>query len=130
MFACRGIRGAVRADHNTREAIIEATRELLTALVAANQVEQETVASIFLTTTPDLNAEFPAYVLREMGWSNVPLLCAREINVPHGMKSVVRVLMHVNTEKSQTEIRHIYLGETAALRPDLAEGRGGEASQP
>lgn len=122
MTFVRGVRGAVRAGRNTSESILDATEELLVAVVEANQIATEDIASIFLTTTPDLNAEFPAYVVRKLGWSLVPLLCAREIDVPHGMSSLVRVLIHVNTNKGQHEIKHVYLGETAKLRPDLADG--------
>jgi len=122
MTAVRGIRGAVRAEQNTREAILNATRDLILAMIEANRIESENVASVFLTTTPDLNAEFPAYVVRQLGWSQVPLLCASEIDVPHAMSSLVRVLIHVNTDCRQDQIKHIYLGETAKLRPDIDQG--------
>jgi len=121
MTMVRGIRGATRAGENTKEEIMSATEELLLRMVEENDVAREDIASIFLTTTPDLNAEFPAYVTRRMGWNSVPVLCAREIDVPHGMAAVIRVMMHVNTELAQTEIKHVYLGGTAVLRPDLAE---------
>lgn len=115
----RGIRGAITAKANTKGDIFEATKELLKAIVEANQIDPEDIASIFLTTTPDLNADFPASAARELGWHLVPLLCAREIDVPNAMSRLIRVLMHVNTAKSQAEIRHLYLGEAAVLRPDL-----------
>jgi chorismate mutase len=118
-YFVRGIRGANTAKGNTKEDIFLATKELLMALVEANQIETEDIASVFLTTTPDLNADFPAYAARELGWDLVPLLCAREIDVPNAMPSLIRVLMHVNTRKSQPEIRHLYLGDAASLRPDL-----------
>lgn len=92
-------------------------------MVKENAVEIEEIASIFFTLTPDLDAEFPALAARELGWQYVPLLCAREIGVPGAMTGVVRVLMHVNTEKSQKELKHVYLGKTAALRADLGEER-------
>lgn len=120
-YFVRGIRGANTAKGNTKEDIFLATKELLMALVKANQIETEDIASAFLTTTPDLNADFPAYAARELGWDLVPLLCAREIDVPNAMPSLIRVLMHVNTRKSQAEIRHLYLGDAASLRPDLTE---------
>ena len=121
MILIRGIRGATRAANNTREDILSATEELLNEMTAANGIDIDYIASVFLTTTPDLNAEFPAYVTRQMGWKTVPVLCASEIDVPHGMSGVIRVMMHVNTEKSAKEIKHVYLGGTAVLRPDLAE---------
>ena len=116
----RGIRGAITASGNTAEEISEATKELLQTLVEVNQIDTEDIASIFLTTTPDLNADFPASAARELGWILVPLLCAREIDVPNKMTKIIRVLMHVNTAKTQSEIKHLYLGQAASLRPDLA----------
>lgn len=116
----RGIRGAITVEGNTAEEICKATKELLLALIRANEIETEDIASIFLTTTPDLNADFPATAAREMGWTLVPLLCAREIDVPNRMSKLIRVLMHVNTDKTQAEIKHQYLGQASTLRPDLA----------
>ncbi len=116
----RGIRGATTADANTREAILEATKELLEAVVEANDVQRDHVASVFFTTTPDLNAEYPAVAVREVGWVDVPLLCGHEMNVPGGLPRCLRVLMHVNTDRPPSEIRHVYLREATALRPDLA----------
>jgi chorismate mutase len=117
----RGIRGAIRAEANSREAIFEATTKLLGEILKRNELKEEDIASMFLTTTPDLNADFPAYAVRGNGLSLVPVLCAREIDVPGAMPGLVRVLLHVNTEKTQREIHHVYLGEAAKLRPDLAE---------
>jgi chorismate mutase len=122
MAAVRGIRGAVRAEENTREAILEATRSLLEKIAEANRLEAEDIVSILLTATVDLNADFPAYAVRELGWTRVPVLCAQEIEVPNSMTRLVRVLLHVNTSKSQGEIKHQYLGETRSLRPDLSGG--------
>ena len=115
----RGIRGAITVKENTTQEIFEATAELLRNIVEANGIKTEDIASVFLTTTPDLNADFRATAAREMGWSLVPLLCAREIDVPGSMPRLIRVLMHVNTCKKQDEIKHLYLGEAAVLRPDL-----------
>jgi chorismate mutase len=92
-------------------------------MVKENAVDVEEIASIVFTLTPDLDAEFPSLAARELGWQYVPLLCACEIGVPGAMTGVVRVLMHVNTEKSQKELKHVYLGKAAALRADLGEGR-------
>lgn len=115
----RGIRGAVRVESNNKEAIFAATGELLKQIIESNDLRGEDIASIFLTTTPDLTADFPAYAVRGNGLQHVPVLCSTEIAVPGAMTRVVRMLLHVNTEKEQTEIKHIYLGETARLRPDL-----------
>jgi chorismate mutase len=91
-------------------------------MLSANEIETENIASIFFTTSPDLNADYPAYVLREMGYLQIPLMCATEIDVPGGLPRVIRVLIHLNTDKKQSEIRHLYLGEAARMRPDLNGG--------
>lgn len=117
----RGIRGAIAVGENTAEEIFSGTEELLRRIVEENEINTEDIASVFLTTTPDLNAEFPATAARRMGWTLVPLLCAREIDVPGRMPRLIRVLMHVNTSKTQEEIKHQYLGEASVLRPDLME---------
>jgi chorismate mutase len=116
----RGIRGAIRVKDNSQESIFTATKELLLTMVQKNEVELEEIASIFLTATPDLNAEFPAYAARDLGWTMVPLLCAQEIGVPGSMTRLIRILIHFNTTKGQNEISHQYLGEAGQLRPDLA----------
>jgi chorismate mutase len=118
---CRGVRGATTADANTKEAIIEATKELLQLLVAANQIDPADIGSIFLTATPDLDAEFPAQAARQMGWDDVALLCAHEMAVPGALKSCLRVLIHWNTPRSQAEIKHVYTRGASALRPDRAK---------
>ncbi len=116
----RGIRGAICVEANTREAIHAATRRLLEQIFAANEVDTEAIASIFITATPDLNADFPAYAAREMGLTLVPLMCTIELDIPGAMQRVIRVLVHINTDKSQAEIKHQYLGDAASLRPDLS----------
>ncbi len=117
----RGIRGATSVEANTKEAIIGAARELLAAILEANDFKVEDVASAFFTTTVDLNAEFPAVAARELGWTNVALLCGNEMNVPGGMPRCLRVLIHVNTEKGAGDLRHVYLREARALRPDISK---------
>ena len=116
----RGVRGATTATANTREAICSATQELLRRLIEANEIPMEEIASAFFTVTDDLDAEYPALAAREIGWVYVPLLCAREIAVPGGLARCIRVLLHVNTEKTQEQIRHVYLREAAILRPSFA----------
>lgn len=115
---CRGVRGATTVPENTREAILRETRRLLALMIHLNGIQAEDVASAILTTTPDLNAEFPALAARQLGWKQVPLLCGHEMNIPGQMPRVVRVLIHWNTTKTQGEIVHVYLGEAAKLRPD------------
>lgn len=120
MPSIRGIRGANVVTDNSRAAILDATRVLLEAMVQANGIRLQDIISVFFTLTPDLNAEFPALAARDMGWNQVPLLCATEIGVPGAMPRCLRILMHVETERSPEEMRHVYLGETARLRPDLS----------
>lgn len=115
----RGIRGATTVTANTREAILEASKELLTAMLEANGLGVESVASAFFTTTPDLNAEFPALAAREMGWSDVALLCGHEMNVPGSLPQCLRILLHVNTDKAASDIHHVYLRGARVLRPDF-----------
>jgi len=116
----RGVRGATTATANTREAVLEATRELLQEVLRANAItEPEDIASILFTTTPDLTATFPAEAAREIGLQLVPLLCASEIAVPGRLMRCIRVLLHVNTVKPLREIVHIYLREAKTLRPDI-----------
>lgn len=116
MLACRGIRGATIASENTARAIYGATRELLTRLIEANQIEEENVAAVYFTTTPDLNAGFPAAAARQLGWNNTALMGASEIGVPGSLTRCIRVLILYNTEKSQREMVNIYLNGTDALR--------------
>lgn len=121
VLRCRGLRGATTAAANSPEAILEATRELLGQLVARNDVAVEEIVSIFFTVTDDLDAVHPALAARELGWVEVALLCALEIPVPSSVRRCVRVLLHVNTTKSQAELRHVYLREAIGLRPDFGE---------
>lgn len=117
-WSCRGIRGATTCTENTREAILSATRELLMAIVKLNNIDVETVGSAFLTTTNDLNADYPAVAARQIGWHDVPLLCAHEMNVAHGLPMCIRVMIMWNTNKSQDEVIHVYLRDAVKLRPD------------
>ena len=115
-FMCRGIRGAITAESNTKENILAATTELLKELVEVNNVDKNDVAALFLTTSPDLNAEFPAVAARQMGWELVPLLCGHEMAVPDSLGKCIRVLILINTEKRPDEINHIYLRDAVNLR--------------
>lgn len=117
---CRAIRGATTADSNTAEDIHEATTEMLRTLLALNAMEPDDLVSLFFTTTSDLNATFPAVAARELGLEQIPLMCAHEMNVPGALDMVVRVLVHVNTAKKPSEIRHVYLKRATELRPEWA----------
>lgn len=120
----RGVRGATICDRNTKEAIRASTGELLQALMAANGIKKEDVACAFLTTTRDLNAEFPAAGAREMGWVEVALLCGHEMDVPGALQGVIRVMLVVNSNKRPGEIKHVYLKGASQLRPQLSQDGG------
>ena len=118
-MAVRGIRGAITAAANSEDAIVGATTRLLQEIVVANGVLAADIAAVFFTTTPDLNAEFPAAAARALGWRDVPLLCGHEMSVPDRLGSCIRVMMLINTEKGQKDVRHVYMDGAASLRPDL-----------
>ena len=121
MAICRGVRGATTVKENNREAILSATRELLTQMIEANDIQPDDVASVIFTTTADLTSEYPALAARQLGWQDVALLCAQEIGVPNSINHCIRILLHWNTEKLASEIRHIYINDAVNLRPDRAE---------
>ena len=114
----RGLRGATTAATNTREAILEATEELLSALQRANGFAPEDVESAIFTSSPDLSAEYPARAARRLGWTEVPLLGAAEVAVPGGLPRCIRVLLHFYTSKPPGALKHMYLRDAATLRPD------------
>lgn len=116
--SCRGIRGATTADANTSEAILQATRELLLLLIEANDLDSQDIASAIFTTTPDLNADFPALAARQLGWHDVALMCGHEMSVPGALGQCIRVLIHWNTTKTQAEVKHIYTRGARNLRPE------------
>jgi chorismate mutase len=118
-LCCRGVRGAITVDENDENEILLATRELLQAIVNANEMREQDVASVFFTVTPDLDAVCPAAAARQMGWTRTALLCLQEMVVPGSLPRCIRVLIHWNTERSIDEIHHVYLGEARRLRPDL-----------
>ena len=115
----RGIRGATTVGSNTREDILAASRELLDEIVRQNEITPDHVASILFSTTDDLSAEFPAVAAREAGYTQVALECLTEMNVPSSLARCLRILMHVNTDRGLSEIKHIYLHGARVLRRDL-----------
>ena len=122
-MACRGIRGATTVENNTVEDVLEASTELLQMMIDANGLAQEDVACAIFTTTPDLNAAFPATAARQLGWSDAALMCAREIDVPGSLKSCIRILIQYNTDKRADEIVHVYIKGASNLRSDLSGTR-------
>jgi chorismate mutase len=119
-MAIRGIRGATTVLADEPDLILEATRELLESILNANEnMKPEDVGSAIFTVTDDLASTFPAQAARQMGWGLIPMMCAREIPVPDSLRRVIRVLVHWNTDMSQSEITHVYLRDAVKLRPDL-----------
>lgn len=119
MSAVRGVRGAITVERDEAELLLDATERLLREIVTGNGIASEDVASALFTLTPDLVSQFPAMAARRMGWTRVPLLNFTEIAVPGGLPRCIRVLLHINTEKRQDEIVHVYLDGARVLRPDL-----------
>jgi chorismate mutase len=114
---CRGIRGATTVEQNNREEILAATDELLKLLIEKNDLHPDDIVSAIFSMTEDLDAEFPAVAARKLGWIETALICTREIPVPGSLKKCIRVLIHVNTTKSISEIQHVYIRRAVALRP-------------
>jgi len=117
----RGIRGATTAESNTKEKIIKKTKELLITLKKENDFKIKDIVSVLFSVTPDLNAAFPAQSARELGWNRVPLFDMQEIDVPGSLPRCIRVLIQINCQKSQTEIKHCYLRGAEILRKDLVK---------
>ena len=118
---CRGVRGATTVDTNSREDILTGTRQLLALMIRQNDIQAEDVGSAVFSTTVDLNAEFPALAARQLGWLDVPLLCTHEVDVPGSLRKCVRILVHWNTDKPQSDIQHVYIKDAIRLRPDLSD---------
>lgn len=112
----RGIRGATTVANNNKQEIISATKELLLQIVMTNQIDITDIASVIFTTTADLNAEFPAAAAREIGWTDTALLCSKEIDVPGSLPLCIRILILLNSDKKQKEIRNVYLKGATNLR--------------
>jgi len=117
----RAIRGATQITSNDARAIGEGSKELLSAILKVNDLAIDDVVSVLLTSTADLNAAFPASALREIGFAGVPLLCAQEIDVPNALPRTIRVMLHVQSERSMADIEHVYLHGASVLRKDLAQ---------
>lgn len=116
----RGVRGAITIEENTESEIVHATERLMNEVIASNDIRPEDVASVFISVTEDIDAVFPARALRLIeGWTFVPVMCMREIPVVDSLKKCIRVMLHINTEKGQKEIHHVYLERAVVLRSDL-----------
>ncbi len=119
----RGVRGATTVAENRAEAIVDAAAELLAEMIEANGIVEDEVASVIFTSTPDLDAGFPAPAGRKVGWSRVALLGMQELSVPGATERTVRILIHWNTEKGLDDLVHVYLHGAQSLRPDLTQRR-------
>lgn len=127
----RAIRGATTVLRDEAELVHEATAELLRELVQRNGLAPADIISAIFTVTPDVRSDFPAHAARALGWTDVPLICTMEIPVPGALARCIRVLLHVETARSRADIRHVYLRDARALRPDWAAGNGqGDAPGP
>ncbi len=115
----RGIRGAITVNSNTKEEIVEITKELLISLQKENNFKIEDIVSILFSVTSDLNAAFPAQAARELGWKQVPLFDMQEIEIPGSLQKCIRILIQINCQKSLQEIKHCYLRGAKILRKDL-----------
>ncbi len=121
LVAVRAIRGAIQVDENERAAVLGGTAELVTEVMSRNGLTTADVISVVFTATHDLTAEFPALAARKLGFQDVPLLCATEMNVPGSMPLVVRLMMHVETDQPRSAVQHVYLRGASALRLDIAQ---------
>jgi chorismate mutase len=122
-MSVRAVRGATQLDEDVRDHMLERVAEMVTDVMESNDLGVEDFISIVFTATSDLSSEFPAYAARRLGFDDVPLLCARELEVDGSMPRVVRMLAHVETVLARSEITHVYLHGAAHLRRDLARVR-------
>ena len=122
----RGVRGATTVEQNSKREIMSATQELLGAMIDANGIAEDDVASVLFTATPGLDAAYPAAAARQLGWTRTALMGFQEAHVIDGLQQCIRVLIHWNTDKPMDEIQHVFLHGAVALRPDLAPSDGTE----
>ncbi|TWT28316.1 chorismate mutase [Planomicrobium sp. CPCC 101110] len=118
----RGVRGAITVTKDQPEEIFQETKKLVLEMVKANSIDPDKVASVIISTTPDISSAFPAKAVRTLeDWTYVPVMCTHEMDVPGSLPLCIRVMMHVNTEQKQQDIQHIFMNEAVKLRPDLVK---------
>ena len=122
-MSVRAVRGATQLVSDTREQMLDRVAEMVTEVMAANRLEVDDFISVIFTATSDLVAEFPAYAARQLGFGDIPLLCARELEIEGSMPRVVRMLAHVESDLPRADVTHVYLHGAAALRTDLTRVR-------
>ncbi|GAA3240441.1 chorismate mutase [Actinocorallia longicatena] len=120
-MAVRALRGATQVEADDRDEILAATAELITEVMRRNSLTTDDVISVIFTATPDLTSEFPALAARKLGFSEVPLICACELDVPHALPRVIRLMAHIETDRPRSEMNHVYLRGATALRLDIAQ---------
>ncbi|ROO84060.1 chorismate mutase [Actinocorallia herbida] len=120
-MAVRALRGAIQVDADDRDQILEATTELVAEVMSRNELTTDDVISVIFTSTPDLTSEFPALAARKLGFSEVPLICATEIDKPGALPLVIRLMAHIETDKPRSAMQHVYLRGATALRVDIAQ---------
>lgn len=117
----RALRGATTCDEDSKAEIDAKTRELVAAMLERNGIDHDDIVSVFFNATPDIHAQFPATSVREIGFGDIPLICAQEMAVDGSLPMTIRVMMHLYTERPRDELRHVYLGGARVLRDDLPE---------
>ena len=122
-MSVRAVRGATQLETDSREHMLDRVAEMVRDVMASNKLDVDDFISIIFTATSDLQAEFPAYAARQLGFDDVPLICARELEIERSMPRVVRMMAHVETELSRKDVTHVYLHGAAALRRDLTKVR-------
>lgn len=119
-MSVRAVRGATQLEADERDHLLARVEEMVRGIMEANELTLDDFISIIFTSTSDLNSEFPAYAARQLGFHDVPLICARELEIDGSMPRVVRMMAHVETHLTRAEVTHVYLHGAAALRRDLA----------
>ena len=122
-MAVRAVRGATQLEEDSREHMLDRVAEMVTEVMACNRLGVDDFISVIFTATSDLHSEFPAYAARQLGFGDVPLICARELEIEGSMPRVVRMLAHVESELPRADVTHCYLHGAAALRSDLSRVR-------
>ncbi len=120
-MSVRAVRGATQLDEDVRDHLLDRVAEMVQDVMSSNDLEVEDFISIIFTATADLTSEFPAYAARQLGFADVPLICARELEIEGSMPRVVRMMAHIDTDLARDEITHVFLHGAAALRRDLAK---------
>lgn len=122
-MSVRAVRGATQLESDTRDHMLDRVAEMVRDVMKSNDLEVDDFISIIFTATSDLNSEFPAYAARQLGFGDVPLICARELEIEGSMPRVVRMMAHIETDLDRREVTHVYLHGAAALRRDLTKVR-------